>query len=650
MADQLYTYSLIKALYDEGKDYVDSFWPLLLVSLPSNRSFSHIAQTQRTIEEKYGLSIPQHSLDAIIDRALQGGFVQRKGKQCALTEAGSKYLNKLEAVQDVARRMNELIEDAQRYLTEAHRRKLSVEEVNKLILAFIKEHIEFFREFISSDNVITPTTRETPPNLKDLDQCLLEYFHFIKRAKPNIYSTLRDLVCGSIISVIIHARSFSEARKKFKPITVYFDTNYVFSILGLHFEEYEKPAQELFELLKLEAGFSFKVFDFTIEEIVGVLRGYVQEQHLYLPHIRVYSIYSCLKVKGFSPSAVRELIAHIDEKLLSMGIGIEATEVDLQKYEPLDPEARARMLMYKAEQNQWGRSHDLACIDQVSGLRGSPPPRRLENARAIFLTSDKRLAQYNYYGCRHKERGTIAEVILDKVLTNILWLKNPTLLRQMPLDSIIAIHSRDLFMERNVWRKFGEIVQELRQKGDLTDREVSVLVYDRNVESALRALHREQVEQIDKKWVLRAAQEAKNRSDEQQVAELERQKVLFQSTLSAEQVKLERRVVEAIEDKKREIRVSTKQFVKRLMLMIRFLCALIVMLLGWQLMPLVVWLWSDIEPIAWLVTVVLAVLGFRCKPKFLFASFRGWLFDKLYERRLSRAHLDELAERILSKK
>jgi hypothetical protein len=36
--DSIYTYALIKALYDEGEDYIDSFWPIVVKTIPSNQS------------------------------------------------------------------------------------------------------------------------------------------------------------------------------------------------------------------------------------------------------------------------------------------------------------------------------------------------------------------------------------------------------------------------------------------------------------------------------------------------------------------------------------------------------------------------------------------------------------------------------------
>lgn len=47
MVGSIYTYALIKALYDEGQDYLDSFWPFVVEAIPSNKSV-----TPRFIQKK----------------------------------------------------------------------------------------------------------------------------------------------------------------------------------------------------------------------------------------------------------------------------------------------------------------------------------------------------------------------------------------------------------------------------------------------------------------------------------------------------------------------------------------------------------------------------------------------------------------------
>lgn len=69
----IYTYALIKALYDEGEDYVDSFWPIVVRTIPSNQSVTP-SFVQRNLRENCDLEIPLHVLDVILTRGKKRVF------------------------------------------------------------------------------------------------------------------------------------------------------------------------------------------------------------------------------------------------------------------------------------------------------------------------------------------------------------------------------------------------------------------------------------------------------------------------------------------------------------------------------------------------------------------------------------------------
>jgi len=371
MSSQLYTYSMIRALYDKGEDYIDSFWPFVLCVLPPDKSALSYDAIQGIIEKKYGLDIPQHSLGVIVTRAKHKNLISAKNRRCALTENGLKYLQTFEPEKDVNRRINELLEDARGFLKEKHHVTLSSTDIRELIQAFVKEHIEFFEQFINPEGVTAELSTQEKI-LQAHEAALLSYLAGVERAKPSIFNTLQEIVCGSIISAILRGKSLAEATKRFEHTSVYFDTSFAFSTLALDFDAYNKPAQELLKLMNLERSFRFKVFDFTVDEMVRVLRNYPKEHHLYLPNIKVGSIFSSLKAKGWTTADITEFIVKIEENLWKLGITVEPTRVDLQKYTPTSENQRDALLKYKPEQRELGQNHDLAAVEKIVEIRKGP--------------------------------------------------------------------------------------------------------------------------------------------------------------------------------------------------------------------------------------------------------------------------------------
>ena len=287
----------------------------------------------------------------------------------------------------------------------------------------------------------------------------------------------------------------AEVTKKFDRTKVYFDTNFAFSVLGLHYDEYNVPAHELFHLMRGEGVFEFKVFDFTVDEMVSVLRNYLTEKHYYLPNIKVGSIFSSIKSKRWTQSDMKEFIVRIEEKLWKEGISIEATGVDLQHYDPQREEYRTALKKYKTWQNMRGQNHDLAAIEKISAIRKSPV-RRIEAAKALLLTSDMRLARYDFCERGHRERETLCEVIADRLLTNMLWLKHPNIVKELSLTSIISIHSRHLFIDREVWKRFYTTMMDLRKRGSIDERDISILIYDNHIQDILKTYNPEEAGEI----------------------------------------------------------------------------------------------------------------------------------------------------------
>jgi hypothetical protein len=496
MTSQLYTYSLIRTLYDQKGDYIDTFWPLIVKALPTDGSGVSLDGLQNSIAEKYGLSIPQHSLRTITTRATRKGYTERRDKLISLTRQGIDfYYDKLEPERQAMRRVNELLEDARVQISARHQLSLTTEQIKDAIQSFVVSNLEVFEQFFNADIISSEPKTEMSGAT---ESALLDYFMDIERTKPNVFRTLQDIICGSIISAIVHSgEMLVETGKRFERTTVYLDSNYLLSLLRLGYEEDNHPALELFRLMKAEGAFEFRVFDFTVHEITSLLKNYEREQHVYHPQIKVNSLFASLKTKGWTAAKVREFVVNFETQLWDeLEVKIASTEVNLRNYEPADPSRRDSLAAYKPYQGDREQNHDLAAIDQIRSIR-KKHVTRIEKCQAMLLTSDLKLALYNYNEEGHKDDYTISEVIPDRLLTNILWLKNPGANGKLSLDSIIAAHSRQLFVDQAIWKKFYKTVADLRSEGSIDDKDVSLLLFDSHIQEVLREYEPEDVDRVE---------------------------------------------------------------------------------------------------------------------------------------------------------
>lgn len=499
----IYTYALIKTLYDQGEDYIDSFWPFAIKTFAADAP-ADCPSIQRNLAEKFSLNVPQHVLTRILLRAQTKGYIERTRGQFKLTRQGLKYVDGLESDKEVERRISALLDDIKAFCKERNI-NLDPHQIRDSLLAFVNRNLEPLVELISPRASSESVTFQ---RARSHEKVLVEYIRLAERQKPNCYKTLEELVLGSLISAVLRPGEPEELlgikTRKFKHCQIFLDANFVFCLLDLDRPDQTTPARELFSLLK-KYPFELKVFSFTVDEMCRVVAGYARESHRYPISINVDSLYSSLKRKGWKKSHAKEFIINIEDTLKKEGIQVEWMDVDLAKYQPPDPALRSAIRKYKPHQDTFHQNHDLAAIHSVKDLRAKPV-RRIEEAKILFLTSDRRLSRFNFLEMGHRNGGTVGEAILDRLLTNTLWLKNPT--TELPLKCIISAYSRDLFINKRIWDTFYEVLQELREDTKVVEDNISMLFYHSYIEDVLTELDEDDVGKITPAFVLEEIEKA----------------------------------------------------------------------------------------------------------------------------------------------
>jgi len=655
MVGSIYTYALIKALYDEGRDYIDSFWPFAVKVIPSRKPVTP-SSIQKNLRNRFNLEMPLHVLEIVLARAKGRNYILKERDELTgnikyrLTKIGLDYSTKLETDKEADRRINALLESVRKFFVEKGV-SLSLNQIRRLLLYFLQKNIDLLVERI---NPSVSLNVRTPSGFKGNDRYLLMYIKSADQQEPYNYRTLQDMVMGSIISVLLYVEKPEEIIKirtrKFSHCQVFLDTNFVFSALGLHTKDFNEPAKELLDLLK-RYDFDLKVFSFTVDEICRVINFYPSESYRYPTNIRVNTLYSNLKRKGWTKADAREFIINIEQTLLQQGITIERMkDINLNKYTP-DEGLKDTIRKYKPDQTAFHRNHDLAAIAKIKELR-EKPMRRIEDSKAFFLTSDGRLTRFNFEELGHRESATICETISDRLLTNILWLKNPN--TKPPLKSIIAAHSRDLFVNRRVWDRFYEALQKLKREGKIKDEDISTLFWHSYVEDALRSIEETETKKITSQFVMEEIEKAEKLREEEiekrikgieKAKETEMEKKLrekekefsesLERSISEAELRKERKWLDKIQRSKESLRERSKtEAASRSTIYTLFLtlAVIAVVVAAYFLIPIEI------------LNLALALVGgggllglWKLRSK-----MRNWLFERTYRQKLEEAKLDKI--------
>jgi len=511
-----YSYALATALYDEGQDYLDAFWPLVVQAFPQS---GRVMQRglRDILRDEHGLKIPSHALRLLLYRARQHGLVERRRSNgsYALTPEGRSYRDELETPREVERRISELMEDGVRYFA-AQGNETTVDVFSELLLGFVESNLDPLISFIGSEAKCTGEYAAS----KDEERLLLAYIEACEESRPSAFKTLLDILRGSILSSVICSQKTEEFEElqnaDLSTVSAYLDTNILLPVLGYESDEVVEAAQEVMALLRT-SDCRVLVFPFTVTEICGMLGGYERHESDYWSDVAVRTAYSQMRSKGLRRSDVRDAISNIEELIASAGIEIAAEpDIDLTDYLPQDERVLRAIRKYK-KALQRVENHDLAAVEAIRTLRGHTRARKLQDAVALFVSSDVRLSQASFAGLGHRRAGTVAEVIHDSILASILWLRLPT--ATPPLKSIVATYSRNLFVEKRVWERFLEVVLRLKEQGEVDEDDLANLLYRDYISSVLMDIDKEDVGRVSRDFILaevekareaRAKQEAKN--------------------------------------------------------------------------------------------------------------------------------------------
>ncbi len=515
MNGKIYTFALLTSLYDTNKDILDAFLPLIVRGM-STQYFENTNDIQKKVNEDTHIDIPIHVLKTLAIRAVKKRYAEKETNKSFFrrTKKGEDYVNSLEEEIDVQRKINGFFESFKEFALK-NELTLNQEQAKSIVFTFLNENISDLVEFFSPQGIDVNINKNKLSKIES--RIFTKYLLSIFENDQENYSIFKELIQGSIIASVLSAKysdniTLTQDKKFIRNTEIYLDTNVVFSLLGLHTSEKNIAAKELLDLLK-SVNFSLKVFDFTVDEIARYITSYLQNSSKYSSVINVDSIYSTLKQKNWGKSDVLQFVSKLDELIKELGIQIDYQfKVNLNNYVEKDSSLRYSIGNYKKNQPLSSSNHDIAAIEKIRELRRKSV-RRIEDAKVFFLTSDYALQRFNYIQSGHKENGTFGEVILDRVLTSILWIKDTSI--EIPISTIMASHSRDLFINRKVWEKFYLTLQQLYKDEKINLDSVATLFYRNYIEDSLQSYDEFSINEIDDKLVMDKIEEAEKKIDEE---------------------------------------------------------------------------------------------------------------------------------------
>jgi hypothetical protein len=509
MTATLTTMAILKANWDEKRDYLSNFQPFVNDVLRKWPEADAVEPGAIAVEVKtsWGIDIPAMTIKTMVDRAARAGLLERTGSAPALftiPEAlASSGVDLTKARDDALRNMNALIDEVVRH-AEQHGVTWTPGQAEAALMGYLEEF----------GSVFAARRRAGGWQQKSASTEAINIVHSLARQaderNPQVLDWLEEAVKGSMLANVLHFENPTTDEGRLDKLIVYLDTSLVVRVLGVSVPSLVAAAREMLQLIG-SVGASPRVFEHTMVEVEGVLRSVAQ--NLRSPRRQATrdtarmswqrrEVLDYFLSEQKTAADVEAILSTLDKQLLKLGIQTEPTPEHLEHL-TLDESKLSAILREKINYRTAPRSpgnkqdgesneripaleRDVDSLTAVHRLRKGRVFRSLKGCPAVFLTNNRSLsfASRGYF----REEGLQAGVphcYWEPELVTQLWIRTPSAAPDLPRKTILADSYAALNPSSSLWEKYVTRIEELEKDQKLTEDDVTSLIYSTTARSVL---------------------------------------------------------------------------------------------------------------------------------------------------------------------
>ncbi|MEE9555246.1 MAG: hypothetical protein V3W18_13240 [candidate division Zixibacteria bacterium] len=447
--------SVIATLYDNKRDLFQSFIPICekaihLLAKHISRIQIETMELREYIDDFYGIRFPVGTLRTILKKLQKRRGYITTYENATSFQIDAKHLEEAQLdFHNAEQEINILSKNIVLFALKSGE-NLTETEAMELLNVFLdrnkSEMSSFFAGTIFSEDSLREAQYEKSTRSKL--NLIFEFIKYVKQERKKDYDVIKNLYFGSVISSLLENVDPAEISKKPQNGVLYIDTNFILRLLDWQTPEDHIAAIELHRLA-ISNNYSLYAYRITVDELHKALSrflGFVEgssdaELEHTLQKFRLGGLISAYQRKKARPSDLADLLPQIEEVLFNeFNIQIDERLKELEDYEGSQEFDTLRKLKNRFDNDaeiglfKNSLNHDLTCIKGIKELR-KKYYYAYNNARYWFLTSDYKLLRYN----QKKDLGnkSVPETIGDLQLTNLLWLANPTDVKEAGLKHLI---------------------------------------------------------------------------------------------------------------------------------------------------------------------------------------------------------------------
>lgn len=479
MKKALSSFAIIKNSFDEGEDYIGAFVPLVIMLFESkNYKVVEIETVCKDFESEYGLRVPRHPMETILNRMKPQFVTKTDGKVKANQSEIRKRAETIDFRQE-KQKYDWLLENFINFCSDFQIPvEISHEEADQLFLAFLKEHdidIVFAIYGDEQESILPAGAEFSEPDKRYL---INRYVNWLMQEGGEYAKYLIDIAIGHNYASTILYREFSNVRGKGTCKNYYFDVGILFDIAGIN-KEFRKKAAEDFLAMLNSKGSSLFVFRHNYNEFLQIAENCINwiESNYYDPN-KASRTLQFFKDEGYSAADIQLFISQIPDILKKNRIEIVNTpDPNLAQEYQISREDLKRIILetynsygysFDLEEKEDTLERDITSIENIYKLRKGTASTSLNNTSHVFVTTNAGLAYASTKFERNEiKRGyfTIPPALTDTFVGTVVWVQEPTsIIEEYNKSKLITYTAAAIHPKTNLMVKFAQVVE--RAKND----------------------------------------------------------------------------------------------------------------------------------------------------------------------------------------
>ncbi len=478
MNASLFGLAVIKVNWDhKHHDYIDILVPMVAECIRENQyTVVSLPELQQHFQFLFGLRLPQHVLKSVVKRMRSRRLVRLANRVYYPVYSKLNNLNFSPVRHSVIRMHNDLVDAIRRFVLHHFKLEWSEEDAEIALQSYLSE-----REQMTYRSLIAPASAQPTEGAQYI---VAEFVRYVVDNESPEAEYIDTIVKGSMLANAIFLTEPCDQQMRFRKTDVYLDTPILMNALGYNGEPRQVPCVELLDLVR-SAGGRLRCFSHTVDEIRGILYAHassLQQSDLSNAYGPAFEFFLS---QGFTASDVELLAVSLEAELTKLHVSIVDKPKYVSKY-VIDESGLESALIDKVKYSRPAAlKHDVDCISAIARLRQGRSPRRLEDCRALFITQNVSLVWASQDFFSREYPRAVPPCVTDYALTSLLWLKLPSVAPDLPMKRLIANCYAAVQPDGELWSKYLEEVERLKQSGGCTADEYYALRCSLHAKNAL---------------------------------------------------------------------------------------------------------------------------------------------------------------------